>query len=51
MEISTSKTKSTVVAREPWRCKIDINEKIIEQVAEFNYLGFVISAHGDLKGM
>lgn len=49
MEISINKTKTMVIAREPHRCKIVIDDKIIEQVMEINYLGIIISAYGDLR--
>lgn len=51
MKISTNKTKTIVIAREPYRCNIVINEEIIEQVSELNYLGTIISAYGDLKSI
>lgn len=40
-----------VIAKEPCRCKIVINEKIIEKITEFNYLGTIMSAYGDLKNV
>lgn len=49
MEISTTKTKTLVAAREPKRCKIVINDKIIEQVTKIDYLGIEISGCGDWK--
>lgn len=49
MVISIPKTKSMVIAREPRRCKLEINNKIIEQVFSFNYLGVTISPYGSLK--
>ena len=48
MEISIPKTKSIVVAREPRRCKLVVNNEIIEQISEFIYLGVKISAHENL---
>ncbi|XP_044760249.1 uncharacterized protein LOC123317707 [Coccinella septempunctata] len=49
MIISISETKSLVIAREPKRCKIVINNEIIEQVSKFEYLGVEISDCGGLK--
>ncbi|XP_055389323.1 uncharacterized protein LOC129618543 [Condylostylus longicornis] len=44
MEISVAKTKSLVIAKEPLRCKLAVNDKIIEQVMSFKYLGVEVSA-------
>lgn len=39
MAISVQKTKSLVVAKNPIRCKLAVNDQIIEQVMTFKYLG------------
>lgn len=38
MEILINQIKTLVIAREPHRCKIVIDDKIIEQITEVNYL-------------
>jgi len=48
-EISTTKTNSMVIAREPHRCKLELNNKTIDQVSEFIYLEIKISADDELK--
>ena len=45
MELSTTKTKSIVIAR----CKLEPNNKIIDHVFEFYYLGITISPYGEFK--
>ncbi|XP_055390221.1 uncharacterized protein LOC129619146 [Condylostylus longicornis] len=45
MVISTEKTKSLVVSKDPIRCKLAINDIIIEQVMSFRYLGVEISSN------
>ncbi|XP_050457558.1 uncharacterized protein LOC126854663 [Cataglyphis hispanica] len=47
--ISVPKTKSLVIAKEPIRCKLTINDEIIEQVMSFKYLGVEISSNQDRK--
>jgi len=37
MSIAINKTKSLVVAKEPRRCKLAVNEEIVEQVLSFRY--------------
>ncbi|XP_055389920.1 uncharacterized protein LOC129618916 [Condylostylus longicornis] len=44
MEISTEKTKSMTVSKDPVRCKLSINNHIIEQVFNFKYLGVNITS-------
>ena len=39
MEISTTKTKSLVISKEPIRCKLVVENHPIEQVMSFQYLG------------
>jgi hypothetical protein len=31
------------IAKQPWRCKIEIDEQVIQQQSEFKYLGINIS--------
>lgn len=49
MRVSTDKTKSLVISKDPRRCKLEINQKLIEQVMEFSYLGVKISSHRNLN--
>jgi len=43
MTISMDKTKSITFAKDPLRCKLVVQDKIIEQVSQFKYLGMVLS--------
>ncbi|GJQ76023.1 hypothetical protein Trydic_g18076 [Trypoxylus dichotomus] len=43
IEISVDKTKSTVIFKEPVRCKLVVYNKGIEQTMIFNYLSVEIS--------
>jgi len=45
MSIAINKTKSLVVAKEPRRCKLAVNDEIVEQVMSFRYFGVEITAH------
>jgi len=36
--MSINKTKSLVEAKEPRRCKLAVNDEIVEQVMSFRYL-------------
>lgn len=47
MSISIEKTKSMTIAKEPLRCKLVIEDKPIEQVMQFKYLGMNISSDHD----
>jgi len=47
MTISIEKTKSITFARDPIRCKLVVQDKIIEQVSEFKYLGMDLSSYHD----
>jgi len=38
-----------VVAKEPRRCKLTVNDEIVEQVISFRYLGAEITAHQDRR--
>jgi len=49
MSIATKKAKSLVVAKEPRRCKLAVNDKIVEHVMSFRYLGVEITAHQDRR--
>lgn len=51
MKISIKKTKSMVISREPRRCKLVVDDNIIEQVSDFSYLGVKISSWGNLAGV
>lgn len=44
MEISTNKTKCMCISKNPIRCKLEVNGKIIQQVMDFKYLGIHISS-------
>ncbi|KAK4880080.1 hypothetical protein RN001_008226 [Aquatica leii] len=43
MEIFTEKTKALVISKEPRRCKLMVDDKIIEQVMNFTYPGVEIT--------
>ena len=45
MTISIEKTKSITFAKEPVRCKLVVQNKIIEQVSQFKYLGMDLSSY------
>ncbi|XP_044760904.1 uncharacterized protein LOC123318360 [Coccinella septempunctata] len=47
MQISTTKTKSLVISKEPKRCKLVVADQPIEQVMTFSYLGVQISSNQD----
>ncbi|XP_050459519.1 uncharacterized protein LOC126855693 [Cataglyphis hispanica] len=47
--ISVPKTKSLVIAKKPIRCKLAVNDEIIEQVLSFKYLGVEIFSNQDRK--
>lgn len=44
MIVSTEKTKCMVISKEPVRCKLEVEGKIIQQVMSFKYLGIDISS-------
>lgn len=44
MEISIPKTKSMVISRTQIRCKLELENKIIEQIMTFTYLGAEITS-------
>lgn len=48
MKISPEKLKCMVISKEPIRCKLEIDTKIIEQVMKFEYLGIPISSYSEL---
>lgn len=49
MKISTTKTKSMVIAKTPLTCNIQINNNPIEQLSRINYLGVEISSKRDVR--
>lgn len=38
MKIATTKTKSMIIAKNPIRCKLEMENEMIEQVIKFTYL-------------
>ncbi|XP_072158040.1 uncharacterized protein [Bemisia tabaci] len=48
MKVSAAKTKSMVVSRNPIRCKLEVDGKMIEQVMEFKYLGALLTSAKDV---
>jgi hypothetical protein len=44
MAVSTSKTKTLTITKEPVQCKLVIDGTLLEQVATFKYLGGIISS-------
>jgi len=44
MKISISKTKTSTVSKEPLRCKLEVQGKIIEQVMNFKYSGVEVTS-------
>ena len=49
MQISINKTKCMTIAKEPLRCKLAIENNIIEQIISFEYLGCKITSAGLLE--
>jgi hypothetical protein len=49
MKISTSKTKSMTISKDPLRRKVVVDLASIEQIMFFNYLGCKITRSGSLK--
>ncbi|KAH1028339.1 hypothetical protein HUJ05_001700 [Dendroctonus ponderosae] len=47
MTISINKTKSMTIAREPVGCKLAIENKIVEKVLQFKYIGIDLSSSHD----
>ncbi|XP_056629854.1 uncharacterized protein LOC130440616 [Diorhabda sublineata] len=47
MTISPEKTKNITFAEEPVPCKLVVQDKIIEQVSQFRYLGMDLSSYHD----
>lgn len=47
--ISSKKTKSLVIAKELIKCKLVVQEKIIEQIVEIEYLDMRTSSDGKLE--
>jgi hypothetical protein len=48
LTISSKKTKSLIISREPLRCKLQVYNTTIEQVTSFNYLGVQMTSSKDL---
>jgi hypothetical protein len=48
LKISSKKTKSLIISREPLRCKLSVYNTTIEQVTSFNYLDVQITSSKDL---
>ena len=48
-KVSSKKTKSLTISKEPLRCKLQIYNTTIEQVTSFNYLGVQITSSKDLN--
>ena len=52
MRILIQKTKSITTSKKSLRCKFEIDDRVVEQVMEFNYLGVKITSSGNLvKGI
>lgn len=49
LTLSTKKTKTLTISKEPLRCKLQLYDKVIEQVMSFTYLGIQITSHQDLE--
>ena len=49
MQISINKIKCMTMAKEPLRCKLAIENNIIEQILSFEYLGCKIKSAGLLE--
>lgn len=49
MVISTSKTKSLTTSKIPVRCKLVVDDQIIQQEMKFKYLGIELSGFGDVE--
>jgi len=47
MTISIEKMKSITFAKDPVRCRLIVQDKIIEQVSQFKYLGMDLSSYHD----
>lgn len=47
MSISAEKTKCMTISKDPIRCKPAVEDKIIEQVSQFTYLGIQLSNNHD----
>ncbi|XP_056636638.1 uncharacterized protein LOC130445137 [Diorhabda sublineata] len=47
MTVSTEKTRSITFAKEPLRCKLVVQDKIIDKISQFKYLGMDLSSYHD----
>ena len=48
MKISIHKMEAMTMSKEPIRCKLEIDDRMVEQVMEFNYWGVNITSSGNL---
>ena len=48
LKISSKKTKSLIISKEPLKCNLQVNNMNVEQVTSFNYLGVQIKSSKDL---
>jgi len=48
LKISSKKTKSLIISKEPLHCKLQVYNTPIEQVTSFNYLGVQFTSSKDL---
>ena len=48
LKISSKKTKSLIISKEPLKCNLQVNNMNVEQVTSFNYLGIQITSSKDL---
>ena len=48
LKISSKKTKSLIISKEPLKCNLQVNNINVEQVTSFNYLGVQITSSKDL---
>lgn len=49
LKISTQKTKAMTIAKNPIRCKLVVDNQIIEQVLEIKYLGITLTSSGQTE--
>ena len=48
LKISSKKTESLIISKEPLKCNLQVNNMNVEQVTSFNYLGVHITSSKDL---
>lgn len=49
MTISAKKTKCITTAKEPLRCKLEVDGQVIQQELKFKYLGIDITSYGNIE--